>query len=230
MGKRLKKEDGPFLAPSILSADFSQLGREIKRVERSGADIIHVDVMDGVFVPNISVGFPVIECVRRSTNLPVDVHLMIVDPERYVERVVKAGADIVTFNIEGCKHIHRTLEMIKNEGAMCGVAINPATPLTSVEEVFPFIDVLVIMTVNPGFGGQKFIPEMVSKIESARRKINEGNFKILIEVDGGVNSENIGKVVEAGADIIVAGSYIFSSSPEKRVKEAKLLMKKGGAR
>lgn len=230
MAKRLRKEDGPFLAPSILSADFSQLGREIKKVEKGGADVIHVDVMDGVFVPNISVGFPVIESVRASTKLPVDVHLMIINPERYVERAVKTGADVVTFNIEGCRHIHRTLEMIKKEGAMCGVAINPATPLSSVEEVFPFIDVLVIMTVNPGFGGQKFIYEMMEKIQNAYKKIKEKQRNILIEVDGGINRSTINKVIEAGADIIVAGSYIFSSSPEKMVKEARELIRKRGSR
>lgn len=208
------------LAPSILSADMWRLGEEIRKVEKGGAHLLHIDVMDGHFVPNISVGFPLIESIKGKTKLPLDVHLMILNPEAYVERFVEAGADIVTFHIEATFHPNRLIEVIRKKGAKVGVSLNPTTPLETLEYVLSDIDMVLLMSVNPGFGGQKFISFVLDKIRRLRRLIDERGLKVEIEVDGGINLLNVKKVVEAGADIIVAGSAIFASGdPEERVKE-----------
>jgi ribulose-phosphate 3-epimerase len=201
----------PLIAPSILSADFTQLGTEIKAVEKAGADWIHVDVMDGHFVPNITMGPLVVEAVRRSTALPVDVHLMISHPDAFIESFVKAGADIITVQVESCPHLHRTIHLIKEKGAKAGAVLNPATPLSSLEWMLPDLDVVLIMSVNPGFGGQKFIPASLEKIRDLRRRIDEKNLKALIEIDGGVNDRTVADIVRAGADVLVAGSAVFGS-------------------
>lgn len=209
------------ISPSILAGDFSCLGMEIKKVEKVGVDFFHIDVMDGVFVPNISIGFPVIESVKKITSVPLDVHLMIVEPEKYIERtaeIMKEG--IISFHIESARHPHRILTQIKSYGTMGGIAMNPGTPLSSVEELLDFADVLVIMSVDPGFYGQKFIKEVIPKIERAKDMIEKKKCKTLIEVDGGVNGENIDDIIRAGADIIVAGAYIFKNeNPVEAVRE-----------
>lgn len=199
------------IAPSILSADFSRLGEEIKAVEKAGADLIHVDVMDGHYVPNITIGPGVVASLRKTTNLPFDVHLMIEDPDRYVEAFVDAGSNIVTVHAEAVTHLHRTVHYIKGKGVKAGVSLNPSTPLSCVEEILPDIDLLLIMTVNPGFGGQTFIPGMLSKIRRARERIRTGGLGMAIEVDGGVTPGNIGILAEAGADIFVSGAAVFGS-------------------
>ncbi len=199
------------IAPSILSADFSKLGEEIKLVEKAGADWIHVDVMDGHFVPNITIGPPVVKCVRAVTKLPLDVHLMIENPEKYIPEFRKAGADWISIHPESTTHLHRALSMIRELGAKASVAINPATPLYVLDHVWDDIDMVLIMTVNPGFGGQKFIPEMKNKIQTLKKKIERTNHPILLEIDGGVNVENISELSSLGVDIFVAGSAIFES-------------------
>jgi len=197
------------IAPSILSADFSCLGKEVRAVEEAGADLIHVDVMDGHFVPNLTIGPAVIEAVRKSTRLPLDVHLMVERPDALIESFVKAGADSLTVHVEACPHLHRTLQLIKQMGA--GVALNPGTPLSSVEEVLEGVDLLLLMSVNPGFGGQSFIPKVMEKIRSARRLIDAGKLSTALEVDGGIKVANVRALSEAGVDIFVAGSAIFGS-------------------
>ena len=206
------------IAPSILTADLGHLADEVARVETAGADYVHLDVMDGRFVPNISIGLPVVAAVSRVTQLPRDVHLMIVEPERYVERFVEAGATIVTVQVEASVHLHRTVEQIRAAGASPGVAINPATPLSAVEEILPYVDLILVMSVNPGFGGQAFIPTTIRKIQRLREWIAERGSGPLIEVDGGINAANIRRVVDAGADVIVAGSSVFT--PERSVAES----------
>ncbi|MFZ1984424.1 MAG: ribulose-phosphate 3-epimerase [Desulfatitalea sp.] len=201
----------PLIAPSILSADFSQLGNEIRAVEKAGADWIHVDVMDGHFVPNITIGPLVVEAVRRSTTLPVDVHLMIKNPDAYIEAFVKAGADIITVHVETCPHLHRSIHLIKEKGAKAGAVLNPATPLSALEWLLADLDVVLIMSVNPGFGGQEFIVSSLEKIRRLRALINDRGLKTLIEIDGGVNSSTVADVVRAGADVLVAGSAVFGS-------------------
>jgi ribulose-phosphate 3-epimerase len=199
------------IAPSILSANFSCLGDEINKVERAGASLLHVDIMDGRFVPNITVGLPVVKAISRATQLPIDVHLMIVEPGRYVEAFVDAGARMVSIHIEADPHAHRTLASIRAAGALAGIAINPATSLASLEEAVKFADFVLLMSVNPGFGGQTFITESLGKIRRLRKMLDERGLKARIEVDGGVDRENIADVVGAGAEIIVSGSAIFGA-------------------
>jgi ribulose-phosphate 3-epimerase len=201
----------PLIAPSILSADFTQLGNEIRAVEKAGADWIHVDVMDGHFVPNITMGPLVVEAVRRSTTLPVDVHLMIANPDAYIESFAKAGADIITVQVETCPHLHRSIHLIKEKGAKAGAVLNPATPLSALEWMLGDLDVVLIMSVNPGFGGQKFIASSLEKIRRLRALINDRGLNTLIEIDGGVNSNTVAAVVRAGADVLVAGSAVFGN-------------------
>lgn len=199
------------IAPSILSADFSRLGEEIKAVEKAGADLIHVDVMDGHYVPNITIGPGVVSSLRKTTALPFDVHLMIEDPDRYIDAFIDAGSNIITVHAEAVIHLNRTVSYIRSKGIRAGVSLNPATPLSCVEEILPDIDLLLIMTVNPGFGGQKFISGMLPKIRKAKETIRTRGLGVLIEVDGGVTVENIGTLAEAGADIFVAGASVFGS-------------------
>lgn len=208
------------IAPSILSADFSRLGEEIAAVERGGATILHVDVMDGHFVPNITIGLPVVKSLAAITQLPLDAHLMISEPGRYAAQFVDAGAKMVSVHVEADPHLHRTLMSIKSAGAQAGVVLNPATPVVAVEEALQFADYVLVMSVNPGFGGQKFIPQAIDKVRRLRQTINEKQLNVRIEIDGGIDKSNIETVVGAGAEILVAGSAIFGSSDaEKAVKE-----------
>lgn len=200
------------IAPSILSADFSRLGEEIKAVEEAGADLIHVDVMDGHFVPNITIGPLVAKAVTRSTRLPRDVHLMIENPDAYIADFAKAGSSIITVHAEACWHLHRTIQAIKGFNVQAGVSINPATPLTAIDWILEDVDMVLIMSVNPGFGGQKFIAQSIEKIKVLKKSIEKKGLNTLIEVDGGINLDTIGAVSEAGADIFVAGSAIFGST------------------
>jgi ribulose-phosphate 3-epimerase len=199
------------IAPSILSADFAQLGREIDAVARAGADWIHVDVMDGHFVPNITLGPLVVAAARRSTTLPLDVHLMITDPDRYINEFAQAGATVISVQVETCTHLNRTVHHIKECGAQAGVVLNPATPLNVIEWVLDEVDVVLLMSVNPGFGGQSFIPGTLERIRNLRKQLAERELSPLIEVDGGVNRHTIAAIAEAGADVFVAGSAIFES-------------------
>jgi len=199
------------IAPSILSADFAHLGREIAAAEAAGAQMLHIDVMDGHFVPNITIGWPVIESIRKITRLPLDVHLMIEGPDRYVGDFIKAGADILTVHYEAAVHLHRTVQSIKEGGAKAGVSLNPATAVSHLQDILPDIDLALIMSVNPGFGGQKFIPGALRKIASLRKMIVEAGLSVLIEVDGGVKPGNAREVVDAGADILVMGSAFFNT-------------------
>src|SRR3989440_8133633 len=199
------------IAPSILSADFARLAEEIATVERAGASLLHVDVMDGRFVPNITIGLPVVKAISRATRLPIDAHLMIVEPGRYAAQFVEAGAKMVSIHIEADPHAHRTLSAIRAAGGLAGIAINPATPLSALDEAVKFADYVLLMSVNPGFGGQEFIPASLDKVRRLRKMIDERGLKTRIEIDGGIDSENIAEVTGAGADIIVAGSAIFGS-------------------
>ncbi|GED24319.1 ribulose-phosphate 3-epimerase [Brevibacillus agri] len=199
------------IAPSILSADFARLGEEILDVERGGADWIHVDVMDGHFVPNITIGPLIVEAIRPVTKLPLDVHLMIEEPDRYIPQFAKSGADWITVHQEACRHLHRTLYLIKEQGVKAGVVLNPATPIATIEPVLPDLDIVLLMTVNPGFGGQKFIHNVVPKIKALRDLLNErGLDHVEIEIDGGVNAETARLCEEAGATVLVAGSAVFN--------------------
>ena len=208
------------LAPSILSADFTRLGEEIRAVEEGGATVLHVDVMDGRFVPNITIGLPVVKSIRKFTQMTIDCHLMIVEPNRYAVEFVKAGANMVSVHVEADVHLQRTLTAIREAGGQAGIAINPATPLVSLEEALPFADFVLLMSVNPGFGGQKFIHTSVDKLRRLRRMIDERGLKTRIEIDGGIDKENIQKIVESGAEIIVAGSAVFGKeNPTEAARE-----------
>ena len=208
------------IAPSILSADFSRLGEEIKAVEAAGADWIHIDVMDGQFVSNITIGPPIIESIRKCTKLPLDVHLMIQNADCYLKSFADAGADILTVHVEACPHLHRTVQAIKELDIRAGVVLNPSTALSTLEEIMVDIDMVLLMSVNPGFGGQEFIPSMNDKIANLRDSIDRFDTDIDLEVDGGIKTSNVKEVKEAGANIIVAGSAIFGSDDYKKtIKE-----------
>ena len=203
------------IAPSILSADFTRLGEEIKDVEKAGADYIHIDVMDGHFVPNITIGPMIVKAVKRVTDLPLDVHLMISDPDYFIEDFVEAGASIISVHAEALNHLHRTIQLIRDKGVRPGVVLNPATPLGVVEYVLDQLDMVVLMTVNPGCEAQKFIPEVIPKIRRLRKMVNDLDLSLEIEVDGGIDPEIIGRVSSAGADVFVAGSAIYYSKDYK---------------
>ena len=200
------------ISPSILSADFSRLGEEVQAVEKAGADYIHVDVMDGHFVPNITIGPMIVESLRKMTSLPLDVHLMIQNPDEFLTAFVEAGAGILTVHVEACPHLHRTLTEIKKRGVRAGVSLNPATPLCLIEPALEYADLVLVMTVNPGFGGQEFIPAMLPKIKQLRSLIDRKGWNLELEVDGGIKVDNIGAVAKAGADVFVSGSGIFKTS------------------
>ncbi|MCM2588655.1 ribulose-phosphate 3-epimerase [Rossellomorea marisflavi] len=207
------------IAPSILSADFSKLGEDIREVEAGGADYIHVDVMDGHFVPNITLGPPIVKAIRPITGLPLDVHLMISEPAKYVDAFADAGADYITVHVEADPHIHRTIQLIKNRGVKAGVVLNPGTASELIKPLIADIDMVLLMTVNPGFGGQAFIPSVVTKIKEIRKWADEMNPALEIEVDGGINPETIAVCAEAGADVFVAGSAIYNQSDRKKAIE-----------
>jgi ribulose-phosphate 3-epimerase len=207
------------IAPSILSADFGRLAEEIKAAERGGAGLIHVDVMDGHFVPNITIGPPVVKAARRATSLPLDCHLMIEDPDRYIEDFARAGASMISVHVEAVTHLHRTLSAITELGCKAGAVLNPATPLASVEEALPFVDYVLVMSVNPGFGGQSFIDTALDKISRLRGMIDSRGLDVRIEVDGGIDLHNIAEVVRMGAEWIVAGTAVFGKGkPEEAIR------------
>ncbi len=208
------------IAPSILSADFARLAEEIRAVELGGASILHVDVMDGHFVPNITIGLPVVKSLRKATKLTIDCHLMIERPGRYAAEFVAAGADMVSVHVEADVHLHRTLSAIREAGGQAGIAINPATPLVTLEEALPYADFVLIMSVNPGFGGQAFISTSIDKVRRLRQMIDERGLATRIEIDGGIDADNILEVVEAGADILVAGSAVYGKgTPTESVRD-----------
>ncbi len=214
------------IAPSILSADFARLGEQIALVDKAGADVIHVDVMDGHFVPNITIGPLIVSAIRPVTDLPLDVHLMIENPDRYIEAFAGAGADYITVHVEACPHLHRSLQAIRELGVKAGVALNPHTPASAIAEVLDVLDLILIMSVNPGFGGQKFIPRALHKLKATRELLTAtGMGHIEVEVDGGVKSGNIREIAEAGAEILVAGSAIFKApDPAEAIREMKSLL------
>jgi len=213
------------LAPSILDVDFTCLGRELKKIESGGADLIHLDIMDGNFVPNISFGPKMVESIKSITSLPLEVHLMIEKPENHIESFIDAGGDIIIVHYETSKHLDRLIQTINEAGVKSGIALNPATPLSVIEYLINKIDILLLMTVNPGFGGQKFIPEMITKIEKARKIIDNQKKSISLEVDGGINLDNISEVIKAGAEIIVVGQIISkSANPEMTIKKIKNIL------
>ena len=205
------------LSPSIISADFSKLGEQIRELDESGAQYVHIDVMDGMFVPSISFGMPVMKSIRDCSDRIFDVHLMIEEPGRYIDDFAEAGADLITVHAEACKHLDRTVEAIKEKGLLAGVALNPATPLSAIEWILPKVDMILIMTVNPGFGGQKLIPYTIDKVRELKKMIDQKGLKIDIEVDGGINLDNVGTIMDAGANIIVAGSAVFRGDISENV-------------
>lgn len=214
----------PIIAPSVLASDFANLQREIEMINQSQADWIHIDIMDGVFVPNISFGIPVTEAIKRHAKKPMDVHLMIVQPERYVEAFHKAGAEIISVHVEACPHLHRNLQQIKALGCKAGVAINPHTSISELEEVINDIDVVCMMSVNPGFGGQKFIENTYHKVKRLRELIQLKGAKTLIEIDGGVNLQNAKPLLNSGADVLVAGNFVFgAANPTEVIRQLKNL-------
>jgi ribulose-phosphate 3-epimerase len=214
----------PIIAPSVLSADFAYLGRDIDMINNSQADWFHVDIMDGLFVPNMSFGFPVMESLKKHAQKPLDVHLMIMDPDRYVARFVECGAEIISVHAEACTHLHRSVQNIRNLGVKAGIALNPHTPISILENLGGCFDLVVIMSVNPGFGGQKFIENTYRKTEMLAEWRTKNNLNFMIEIDGGVNSGNAKSLVQAGADILVAGNFVFSSpNPSETIQELKNL-------
>ena len=213
------------LSPSILSADFANLGEQVRMLDEAGAQYVHIDVMDGMFVPSISFGMPVIKSIRDCSDRIFDVHLMIEEPGRYIDDLAEVGADLITVHAEACKHLDRTIEAIKEKGLLAGVALNPATPLSAIEWILPKVDMVLIMSVNPGFGGQKFIPESLDKIREARKMITDQGLSVDIQVDGGIYQTNVKEVLDAGANIIVAGSAVFKGDPAENTKAMMEILK-----
>lgn len=212
------------IAPSVLAADFANLSKDIAMVNQSQADWFHIDIMDGVFVPNISFGFPVMEAIKKEANKPLDVHLMIVDPDRYLKAFKDAGADVITVHVEACTHLHRTMQAIKDLGCKAGVAVNPHTPVSALYEIVEYADLVCLMSVNPGFGGQKFIESTYRKIQELRMMAAGRNDQLLIEIDGGVGTHNAAALLKAGADVLVAGNAVFASAdPVATVAELKAI-------
>jgi ribulose-phosphate 3-epimerase len=213
-----------FVSPSLLTADFGNLAKDVRMVNESEADWIHLDIMDGVFVPNISFGFPVIQHIKKIAEKPLDVHLMIVDPDRYLKRFREAGADILTVQYEACMHLQRTVTRIRDLGMKAGVAVNPHTPVILLKNILPYIDMVLIMTVNPGFGGQSFIMESYNKIAELRKMIDEGKHNVLIEVDGGIDTTNARKLIDTGVNVLVTGNTVFSAKdPVGTIRKLKRL-------
>ena len=214
-----------YLAPSILSADFTKLGEQLNVIEHAGAEYLHLDVMDGIFVPSISFGMPVIQSIRNHTKMLFDVHMMVEEPARYVEDIRKAGADIITIHAEACRHLDSSIEAVKKTGAKVGLALNPATPIETIDLVLPKVDMVLIMLVNPGFGGQKLIPYAVEKVRALRKHCEELGLQMDIEVDGGVNLKNVREIAEAGANVIVAGSAVFGGNAEENSQKFMEILK-----